>query len=413
MRWAPLLLLIACNEARSNPGDASAATSTRATTTASDAGPRGVAPELPRSGPRTEPATATKLKAARTGDGDGSAAACRAPSLSARRSIDGRDSDALERCVKLDTGLSKIAAKSCGIGERRAKDLERFVAAVPPIDDATRAHVREVFARGKSMGRDPKVFGLVGDSITVSGDFLTPFAKASTRNVVMSEWVKKVLTMPDGDRTIVDYFRGATAESVGGAPRDSFDCFRAAKVGARATYGCESASSDQSPVAELVRRVNPAFAVVTFGANDAAYRVAPPEEVAADFEKHLLVVVEALESRGVVAIVSNEMRHGDQPGVRSCPEEAPMNDWRVAVGQNANAARAAEVSCRAHLPFIDLRHALDAATNFGLYKDNVHLSTFQHGAGVLTEEGLDCGNNIRNLVTLLALKRVVEATVGP
>jgi hypothetical protein len=42
----------------------------------------------------------------------------------------------------------------------------------------------------------------------------------------------------------------------------------------------------------------------------------------------------------------------------------------------------------------------------------VHLTSFKRGAGVLDEAGLDCGNNVRNLVSLLALKRVVEALDG-
>jgi hypothetical protein len=291
--------------------------------------------------------------------------------------------------------------------------MERFAASVPALDDPTKARIRTVFAKGKELGRNPRVFGLVGDSITVSTDFLGSFAKGSPRKVALSDWVKKQLTLETSSETVIEYFQGGLAERASGVERDPFDCFRAAKVGARASYACAHDEADASPIEQLVKRINPAFAIVTFGANDAAFRAAPPEEVANQFEKNLLAAIEALESRGVVAIVSNEMRHGDQPGVKACPDDAPMNDWRVAVGQNATSARAAEIACRDHLPFIDLRHALDAATNFGLWKDNVHLSTFQRGAGILDEQGLDCGNNIRNLVTLIALRRVVDATTAP
>ncbi|MBK6516313.1 MAG: SGNH/GDSL hydrolase family protein [Polyangiaceae bacterium] len=337
------------------------------------------------------------------------AGAC-APSLSHRRSIDARTSAALERCEPLKTGLEK-ASRSCGMNGNEVKDFERFAASVPPLSDAALARVREVFARGRTLGRDPKVFGLVGDSITVSRNFLGAFAADSGRNVALSPWVERALTLPSG-ATVIDHFRGGVAERRGAVTDDPFECFRAAKVGARASWACELEEAGKSPVEELVERLNPAYAIVTFGANDAAYRIAPPETIADEFEAHILKAVESLESRGVVVILSNEMRHGDQPGVKACPGDAPANDWRVAVCTNATSARAAEVACREHLPFIDLRHALDAATNYGLGPDGVHLTSFKRGAGVLDEAGLDCGNNVRNLVSLLALKRVVEALDG-
>jgi len=176
-------------------------------------------------------------------------------------------------------------------------------------------------------------------------------------------------------------------------------------VGARASW---PAAEQFQPIAELERRVNPAVALVTFGANDAAFRAAPPEELADEFERATLGLVAALEERGIVVVLSNEMRHGDQPGRKACPSDDPSsNDWRVAVAQNATCARAAEIACRESLPFIDLRHALDASTNFGLGPDAVHLSSHEHGASLFTPEGLDCGYNVRNFVTLLALKRVL------
>lgn len=368
-----------------------------------DRPPDNVAPPLFFEGPHgTFPKAGTSTEGEEDGGG-----VC-APSLSHRRPIDARTSAALDRCEDLRTGLAK-ASKSCGLGERRVKDLARFIQAVPPLDEPTTKRIQRVFERGRALGRDARVFGLVGDSITVSSDFLGAFGSRSDRRVVTTPWVDDQIRLASGE-TVIEYFRRGVAERPLGVAQDPFTCFRAAKVGARASWACELEDAAVSPIEQLVERLNPAYAVVTFGANDAAYRVAPPEAVADEFDKHLASAIEALESRGVVVILSNEMRHGDQPGVKACPKDAPMNDWRVAVATNATSARAAEVACREHLPFIDLRHALDRATNFGLGPDGVHLTTFQRGAGVLDEEGLDCGNNIRNLVTLIALKRVVDAT---
>jgi hypothetical protein len=152
--------------------------------------------------------------------------------------------------------------------------------------------------------------------------------------------------------------------------------------------------------------VSPAVVLVTFGANDAAYRAAPPDDVAGEFERHVLALAAELERRGMIVVLSNEMRHGDQPGVPACPDSGQQSDWRVAVGQNATSARAAEIACREGWAFIDLRHALDGSTNFGLGPDGVHLSSHRQGAGLMTPEGFDCGYNVRNFVTLLALRRL-------
>jgi len=123
-------------------------------------------------------------------------------------------------------------------------------------------------------------------------------------------------------------------------------------------------------------------------------------------------IVDALEARGVIVLLSNEMRHLDQPGVKACPrDDWSINDWRINVAQNATSHRAAEIACERELPFIDLRHALDEATNHGLGPDGVHLSAHRLGAGLLTDEGLDCGYNLRNFVTLLALRRVLDVLV--
>lgn len=362
--------------------------------------PPGAAPPLPGAGARV--ATASPLGSS-AASAAAPAAAC-APSLAHRGKLDARTSAALERCERLATGQSRLS-RSCGLGDRKAKDLERLLDAVPELSEATIARARATFERGKAKGRSPRVFGLVGDSITVSRDFLGGFAQRNEKKIQLDEFTRRALGL-SGEATVIDRFRpdASAARAI-----DPFSGFRAAKVGASANYALELADQGASPIDQLLRENNPAFAVVTFGANDAASKSGPPEQIADGFERNILAVVERLEAEGVVVILSNEMRHGDAPGVKACPGDAPQNDWRIAVATNATSARAAEIACREHLPFIDLRHALDAATNFGLGPDGVHLSSYKHGASVLDEHSLDCGYNIRSFVTLLALRRVVAA----
>lgn len=319
--------------------------------------------------------------------------------------LDGRTSATLERCEKLPR-LQKGSPR-CGSETRRSFNHQRFLDAVPAFGDETRALLFSTFDKGKKLGRDPRVFGLLGDSITVSYDFLRGFG--GTDALTLSTFAVEPLSIgtPDG-ASVVDFFRAGVAEDGAGRPTNPFRAFRAAKVGARASYAFDP---QEKPLAELLRRLNPAYVVVAFGANDAAFRKAPPEDLAREFEGHLLAIIDALLEAGVVPIVSNEMRHGDQPGVKACPSDGEPNDWRVATATNATSARAAEVACRRNVPLIDLRHALEGASNHGLGEDSVHLSTFKEGADVLDERGLDCGNNVRNYVTLMGLARVVR-TLG-
>ena len=382
------LLLLGCSEPA--PQGSAPPPSTEPTA------PVGIAPPIPTVAPAVASATRPASRAVRTGS------AC-APCLGHAVPLDARSSAALERCGNLRTGQGK-ASMRCGQEGRSLRDTARLSAAVPELDDATVERVRSVASRGKSLGRNPRAFGVVGDSISVAYEFLTPLSSSRKPSLVVDPWAAGELSLPSGG-TVLDWYRGAPADTSSGEPRDAFAAHRAALVGARASW---PASEKFQPVDELVHRVNPAVAIVTFGANDAAFRPAPPEELADEFERATLGLVAALEERGIVVVLSNEMRHGDQPGRKECPRDDPgSSDWRVAIAQNATSARAAELACRQSLPFIDLRHALDASTNFGLGPDAVHLSSHEHGASLFTPEGLDCGYNVRNFVTLLALKRVL------
>jgi hypothetical protein len=358
--------------------------------------PSGIAPPLPTAAPGVVSATRPAAVTIRTG------AAC-APSLAFDKPIDARSERALARCERLRTGQERFSTR-CGQEGRSRSDLAQLLAAVPELDAATVERVRAVAAKGKARGKNPRAFGLVGDSVSVAYEFMTPLSSSRERPVEIDPWAAGELAIASGG-TVVDWYRGAPADAAQTPPRDAFSSFRAAQVGARASW---PASEAWRPIDELEQRVNPAVAVVTFGANDAAYKPSKPEDLADEFERATLELVDNLEARGIVVILSNEMRHGDQPGRDACPGDDPgSSDWQVAVAQNATSARAAEIACRDHHPFIDLRFALEAATNFGLGPDGVHLSSHKHGAALFDRAGLDCGYNTRNFVTLLALARVL------
>ncbi len=63
------------------------------------------------------------------------------------------------------------------------------------------------------------------------------------------------------------------------------------------------------------------------------------------------------------------------------------------------------------MPLIDLRHALDNLQNSGIRQDGVHPTVYRHKPGKLDEDGLQCGYNVRNYVSLKMLRQVVEILV--
>jgi hypothetical protein len=109
-----------------------------------------------------------------------------------------------------------------------------------------------------------------------------------------------------------------------------------------------------------------------------------------------------------VPVLNTVARHGDSPGIDACAGKREISDWRIAVQTNVVSARVVELACRRHLPLVDLRDALDAADNRGLARDQIHLSTFAGGGGVLDARALRCGNNVRTYVTLRMLAQVNE-----
>ncbi|HLK38164.1 MAG TPA: SGNH/GDSL hydrolase family protein [Polyangiaceae bacterium] len=331
------------------------------------------------------------------------ASACSAPSLNLAEQDD-----------VWNTPSQQVATYRCQLAGRGA-DLARLLEGALPLDVGTAAHVARIFEAGSALGRRANVFGLVGDSMTLSGHFLRPFA-ASNRSARVPAEVEDAFALdaPSGDaRTVLDLFRGPSiTDAPSGAGRsDSFIAPRAAKVGARVTWAlAPRGPNEANPIDDLVRTLSPAYAVILYGANDAVWGVEPPDVLAGRFEDALSRVVAMLEARGVVPVLTTVPRHMHEWG---WPDRAPtpegVSNERFAVQATALSAAVAHLACARRLPLIDLRWSLEPLLNHGVGPDGVHLSVHPAGGGVLDPSGLECGYNVRNLVTLRELALIVGA----
>ncbi len=342
--------------------------------------------------------------------------ACAAPSVVKLHAADDSMDAAVPACAVGDA-WSVVPYREQGEAVRcdaagRAGLLAHALSGALPLDAATAAHVHTVFQSGLRQGRRTDAFGLVGDSMTLAGSFLRPFA--TPRPIPRS--LARPLALADGTN-VVDFFRDAKSSE----PQlwaDSFVAPRAAKVGVCASWPLRTVGeTGDTPIDTMIASVSPAYAVILYGANDALSRTDSSPDVQgrlrSDYTASLASIVDVLETRGIVPILTTVPKHMREAGWPDCPpgETGGANE-RFAAQATTLSAAVADLACLRHLPLIDLRWSLDPLLNHGVGPDGVHLSTHPGGGAVLDDTGLQCGTNVRNLVTLRELGRVVDAATA-
>jgi hypothetical protein len=248
--------------------------------------------------------------------------------------------------------------------------------------------------------------------MSIDRAFLRPFRAGADERVVFAPAVESALGIEDG-RSILDVFRGVAAGTDEGAIVDAFRASRAARVGALTSWPSMPDARGKTPVDAMIDELSPAYAIVMLGTNDAANRIAPLDVLAGDFERDLARIVDALEARGVVPILTTIPKHMRDKRFADCPVKGtPKSNFRYAIQTNAISAAVASLACTRKLPLVDFRWAIDPLLDHGVGKDGVHPSRFYKGGGVLDESGLQCGYNAKNFVTLRALAMVRAAAMG-
>jgi len=343
-------------------------------------------------------------------------------------SDDARDLAALASCdarapYVAEWNAEQPLAWHCGHVDGRAPpDLAALMAAAPPLDLAVAARVRAIFADGAKKRSRANVFALVGDSMTLEPQFLTPFGAGAQLPVIVPDAVRDALRIMNGapGETVIDVFRGVHAYGA----LDAFRAPRAARTGARVTWALEpDAATHETPIDAIVRQLSPAYAVILFGTNDADFLIEPLDRLATRFASALRALVLALEARGVVPILNTVPKHMRDPSLPDCSAHpGDRSNARLMIQATIASDVAAEVARERHLPLIDLRAALDPLLNHGISTDGVHPVFYPKraitrgeggGGGVLDEHGLACGVNARSFITLRMLAHVVAEIRKP
>jgi len=237
-------------------------------------------------------------------------------------------------------------------------------------------HAREIFVIGQSLGNRPNVFSKVGDSITVTTEFLYPIGRGDYN-----------LREYSNLQPVADYFSATTARDANSFANTSL----AAQVGwpAQAVLSPNAADPNfcapgEAPLVCEYRWAKPAIALIMLGTNDV------PGTTEDRFERHMREVIEITVELGIIPVVSTlpPMRRA---GIEGRVES--LNGIITALAYEYN------------IPLWDYRAALQGLPDEGLFRDGVHPSVGEHSAD-FTPENLQYGMTVRNLTALQALDAV-------
>ncbi len=220
------------------------------------------------------------------------------------------------------------------------------------------------------------VFMKVGASSTVSDNTLTCFADDDWDLGARSDLLDTL-----------QFFQAGDADGSTPFDRDT----EAAESGRTASWAI---SGDPSPIEEEIAAIDPQLAVVHYGTNDmgmgTTYSSAMP-----GFYSAMMTLVRDLLDQGIAPVLTGISPRGD-----SANADRWVATYNAVIRGMAQAWQ---------VPFIDLQLATADLDGYGLSGDGLHLEAYSGGACMLTEEGLEHGYNVRNLIVLDALDRLRAA----
>jgi hypothetical protein len=230
------------------------------------------------------------------------------------------------------------------------------------MNSAVLDHVREIYAKGQTLGRNPQAFSKAGDSTIESPYFLGRF-DSSPYNLGDYRYLQ----------TVIDHFKGSYG-------RKSM----AVRIGQHswtllnpAWADKQQCNADETPLACELRQNNPSILILRLGANDSG--------VAKLFEKNMRAVVEYAIEQGVIPVLSTK------PDQRQGTEQ--VNDILRKIATDYK------------IPLWDFARVSETVPGRGLGPDGVHLTGFYQHDYTLPQ-ALQRGHSVQNLTALIVLDKI-------
>ena len=291
-------------------------------------------------------------------------------------------------------GLSALALHSAGCGAADSESAEDDVTVLDsvvryptsrtqsPITTAMVKRWQDIAARAPN--RKDNVFSKIGDSQTVSSAFMHCFSKSGVDYADH----ENPITTNAGPQDLPDTVKFFLRDDKGKLTFDRESL--SAKVGARTTWALGG------PLTNEVDATMARFAVVLYGGNDI---MDAPTGGIATYAKNMFKIVDTLLARGVIPIMTTNVPKPLRQSDISSFGAAGADPW---VPRYAAITRG--IAQARQVPLIDLETELRKVPGFGVGSDNLHLFAVSGGCK-FTDDGLEGGTNVRNLLTLQALHR--------
>jgi hypothetical protein len=237
------------------------------------------------------------------------------------------------------------------------------------LDNAVIDHMREIYAAGQALKRNPQAFSKAGDSTIESPYFLGRF-DSSPYNLGAFKYLQAVIDHFQGS-----YGRKSLAVRVG---QHSWTLLNPAWADKKL---CEA---NESPLACEFRVHNPSVLLLRLGANDAG--------VPKLFDKKLREVVAYTIEQGVIPVLSTKP------------------DQRAGTEQINTIVR--QIAADYQIPVWDFARVAETLPGRGLGPDGVHLTGFYQHDYTLPQ-ALQRGHGAQNLTALIVLDEIWQVLEQP
>ncbi|MGB7340829.1 MAG: SGNH/GDSL hydrolase family protein [Phototrophicaceae bacterium] len=246
------------------------------------------------------------------------------------------------------------------------------------LTDDISAHIREIYIRGQRFGNRVDAFSKVGDSLTVSQNFMYPLG-VGRYDLGIYDYLQAVIDLYSARNARIgnSFINESLAAREGWSTRQVLN-----PTMSNPTF----CNPQEIPLLCEYRLVRPSVALILFGTNDVGYRQVD------DFVADMETIITYSEELGIIPILST----------------IPYRPDAVMQVERFNRALLQLADDKA-LPIIDLYDYTVGLPNYGLTSDDIHLSSSPAGitgAATFTSQNLQYGYVVRNLATLDMLHHI-------
>jgi len=252
---------------------------------------------------------------------------------------------------------------------------------IPRISASGKSALQKLYRSGQTKGLRGDVFAKIGDSHTVSNQFMAPFA---TKYVKLDKYtylqaIIKQFSTKKVDASTTSFNRKSLCAVVGWSTNSPL-------------------KGSPNRLAQELKALRPAFAFVLYGSNDAY--VFPNGST---YQNNLEKILKQIIANGTIPILSTVPDVGSKRAAK-LPIIARFNTQVKALAQ------------KHQIPLIDLNAAFKSLPSKGLSSDHLHFNAYKGWlGGYFILDAMRYGANVRNKLSLDTLHKLRQIVVldGP